>query len=215
MRLIAHRGFAQGEDENSLAALTRAAADPRIQGVELDIRWSRDRREVVLRHDPYPSGAGEPAPLPLDQALRFAAAQDWELLLECKEFDEALYARVCACVAAHGLAPRVVLFAFDDIAARFPWAAARPFRFGVIEKYPWAIASTIRRVKPDAVLMGWTEPWERAAVQAWWSIFSLARVARRFPGTEFMMGVAQNEGDIAWLRGRGALAAGTVDFWPT
>jgi hypothetical protein len=213
MRLIAHRGFAQGKDENTLAALARAAADARIQGVELDIRWSRERTEVVLRHDPFPAGGGEPAPLALDEALRFAAAQDWEVLLECKEFDDALYARLRESVAAHGLAPRVVLFAFDDIAARFPWSAPRPFRLGVIEKYPWGIARTIRRLAPDVVLMGWTEPWERAAVQAWWSMFSLGRVARRFPETEFIMGVAQNEADIAWLRARGAVSGATVDFW--
>jgi len=214
MRLIAHRGFAQGKDENTAAALARAAADRRVEGIEIDIRWSRDKREVVLRHDPFPADGGEVVPLTLGEALRIAAAQDWEVLLECKDYDDALYARVCELVRAHGLAARVVLFAFDDIAERFPWTAARPFRFGVIEKYPWGIGATIRRLKPDVVLMGWTQPWERAAVQAWWSVFSLERVARRFPGTAFIMGVAQNEADIAWLRARGALAAATVDFWP-
>jgi hypothetical protein len=214
MRLIAHRGFAQGADENSLAALERAAADPRIEGVEIDIRWSRARRELMLRHDPFPAVGGEAAPLPLDEALRFAAERDWEVLIECKEFDDALYARVCELVGAHGLAERVVLFAFDDIAARFPWREARPFRFGIIEKYPWGIGATIRRLAPDVVLMGWTEPWERIAVQAWWSLFSLERIARRYPGTAFVMGVARDEADIAWLRVRAALYAATVDFWP-
>ena len=80
MLLIAHRGFAAGEHENTLTAFTRAAADPRIGGVEVDIRWSRDRNDVVLRHDPF-TGGDEPAPLSLDEALDFANARRWEVLV--------------------------------------------------------------------------------------------------------------------------------------
>lgn len=211
MLLIAHRGFAEGGDENTLAALTRAAADPRIGGVEVDIRWSRDRGDVVLRHDPF-AGACEPTPLSLDAALEFAGTRRWQVFLECKEYDDALFASVRALVAKHAIADRVVLFGFKDVAERFPWGAARPFRLGVIEEYPWYIAATIQRLKPDVLLTGWAGGRSRRVVKSYWSVRSLKRLAARHPGTQFVMGVAQREVDIAWLRRQNALYAATVDF---
>src|SRR5258707_2703596 len=165
MLLIAHRGFAEGEHENTLAAFTRAAADPRIGGVEVDIRWSRDRSDIVLRHDPFTDG-NDPEPLSLDDALDFAAAQSWHVLIECKEYDDGLFARVRALVEKHGVADRVVLFGFKDVAEKFAWGASRPFRLGVIEEYPWRIADTVRRLSPDVVLMGWSGGWKRRVVKS-------------------------------------------------
>lgn len=211
MLLIAHRGFAEGEDENTLAAFARAAADPRIDGVEVDIRWSRDRSGVVLRHDPFSDG-NDLEPLSLDEALGFAASRRWHVLIECKEYDDALFARVRALVEKHGIADRVVLFGFKDVAERFAWRQARPFRLGVIEEYPWRIAETVRRFAPDVVLMGWSGAATRCVVKSYWSVRSLKRVAARHPGTQFVMGVAQSEADIAWLRRQNALHAATVDF---
>jgi Glycerophosphoryl diester phosphodiesterase family len=211
MLLIAHRGFAEGRDENTLAAFTRAAADPRIDGVEVDIRWSRDRSDVVLRHDPF-RGGSEPTPPSLDDALDFASTRRWQVLLECKEYDDALFARVRALVTKHAIADRVVLFGFKDVAEKFAWGRPRPFRFGVIEEYPWRIAETVARFAPDVVLMGWAGAWTRCAVKTYWSVRSLKRLAERHPGTQFVMGVAQSEADIAWLRRRDALYAATVDF---
>jgi len=211
MLLIAHRGFAEGEHENTLAAFTRAAADPRIAGVEVDIRWSRDRGDVVLRHDPF-TGGNDPSPLSLDEALAFAADRRWHVLIECKEYDDALFVRVRALVEKHALGDRVVLFGFKDVAEKFAWGQARPFRLGVIEEYPWRIAETVRRLAPDVVLTGWGGGWSRRAVKAYWSMRSLARLAERHPGISLVMGIAQNEADIAWLRRRNALFAATVDF---
>src|SRR6266567_932247 len=37
MKLIAHRGWSAGGDENTLAAFARAACDDRISGVEFDL----------------------------------------------------------------------------------------------------------------------------------------------------------------------------------
>jgi hypothetical protein len=211
MLLIAHRGFAEGEHENTLEAFTRAAADPRIAGVEVDIRWSPDRSDVVLRHDPFTDGS-EPAAPTLDEALAFAAARRWQVLIECKEYDDALFARVRTLADKHAVADRVVLFGFKDVAEKFTWRGTRPFRLGVIEEYPWRIAETVRRLKPDVVLMGWSGGWTRRIVKSYWFVRSLARLAARHPGTQFVMGVAQSEADIAWLRRRNALHAATVDF---
>jgi len=212
MLLIAHRGFSEGEDENTLAALERAAADKRIGGVELDIRMAADGSDVVLRHDPFTGAAGEADALSLDEALAFAKPHGWEVLLECKEFDVALYKRVRELVARHAFADNVVLFGFKDVAARFPWSEARPFRFGVIEEYPWRIAGTVAAFRPDMLLMGWADTRTRLAVQAWWSAFSLRRLAATMPGTAIVMGVAQNESHVEWFRRHGVLHAATIDL---
>ena len=211
MLLIAHRGFAEGEDENTLAAFTRAAADPRIGGVEVDIRWSRDRGDVVLRHDPF-TGVREPAPLSLDDALDFAKTRRWQVFLECKEYDDALFARVRALVERHAIADRVVLFGFRTVAERFAWGRPRPFRLGVIEEYPWRTAETVRRFAPDVLLTGWGRGWSRCAVKSYWSVLSLKRLAARHPEISLVMGVARGEADIAWLKRQNALYAATADF---
>jgi hypothetical protein len=211
MLLIAHRGFSAGGDENTLAALTRAAADDRIGGVELDIRLSVDRRDVVLRHDPF-TNAADPPPLGLDDALGFAKQQAWQVFLECKEYDEALYRRVCELVQGHAMADRVILFGFKDIARKFAWHAARPFRLGVIEEHPWRIAGTVGAFRPDVLLMGWMSTATRLAVQSWWSVFSLRRLAARMPATSLVMGVAQDQRDVEWFSRQDALFAATIDL---
>lgn len=212
MLLIAHRGFSEGEGENTLAALQRAAGDKRIGGVEVDIRVAADGSDVVLRHDPFTGAPGEAEATSLDDALAFAKEQAWEVLLECKEFDAALYNRVRKLVARHAAAENIVLFGFKGIAARFPWAEARPFRFGVIEEYPWRIRGTVAAFRPDMLLMGWADTRTRLAVQAWWSAFSLRRLAATMPGTAIVMGVAQNESHVTWLRRHGVLHAATIDL---
>ncbi len=211
MLLIAHRGFSEGRDENTLAAMGRAAGDARIGGVELDIRYSADRSDVVLRHDPF-AGSAEPPPLLLDEALRFAAGRGWQVLLECKEYDDALYRRVRDLVDKHAMADRVVLFAFREIAGRFPWHSARPFRLGIIEEYPWRIAHTVRRFRPDVLLMGWSNAATKLAVQSWWSIFSLSRLARQSADMSLVMGVARSRADVEWLTSQNALFAATIDL---
>lgn len=211
MLLIAHRGFAEGEDENTLAAFTLAAADPRIGGVEVDIRWSRDRGDVVLRHDPF-TGDGGPTALSLDDALDFAKTRRWQVFLECKEYDESLFARVRALADKHAIADRVVLFGFGTVAETFAWGRPRPFRLGVIEEYPWRIAETVQRFAPDVLLTGWAGGWSRSAAKTYWSVRSLKRLAARHPEISLVMGVARNEADIAWLKRQNALYAATADF---
>ena len=212
MLLIAHRGFSAGPDENSLAALTRTAADGRIGGIEVDIRWSADRRDIVLRHDPFTVARDGASPLRLDDALRFAKEHAWQVFLECKEYDRALYERVRDVVRDHAMVDRVILFAFKDIAQNFAWRGPRPFRLGVIEEHPWRIAGTVEAFRPDVLLMGWMSTATRLAVQSWWSVFSLRRLAAKMPATSFVMGVAQDEADVAWFRRQDALFAATIDL---
>jgi glycerophosphoryl diester phosphodiesterase len=212
MLLIAHRGFSAGKDENTLTAMARAAAESRIGGVELDIRLSADRRDVVLRHDPFTGAREEPAPASLDEALAFAAQRRWQVFLECKEYDEVLYRRVRELVDQHAMAERIVLFGFKDVAQKFAWRAARPFRLGVIEEYPWRIAQTVDAFRPDVLLMGWMSTPTRLAVQSWWSAFSLSRLARKIPETSLVMGVARDDRHVDWFRRQNALYAATIDL---
>ena len=52
MKLFAHRGWAQGAGENTLEAFARAAADPRLSGVEFDVRRGLTAETLLVTHDP-------------------------------------------------------------------------------------------------------------------------------------------------------------------
>jgi glycerophosphoryl diester phosphodiesterase len=66
MKLIAHRGWSAGEDENTLAAFARAARDDRIAGVEFDVCHAVDAMTLVVSHDP---------PLHIENTLTLDAAR--------------------------------------------------------------------------------------------------------------------------------------------
>ena len=66
MKLIAHRGWSEGPQENSAAAFERAAEDERIAGVEFDVRRAADGGTLVVSHDPPPRALNV---LSLDAAL--------------------------------------------------------------------------------------------------------------------------------------------------
>jgi len=82
MKLIAHRGWSAGGDENTLAAFARAACDDRISGVEFDVRYVTDTGNLVVSHDPplHIENA-----LTLDPALSFLSQTALELFVEFKE----------------------------------------------------------------------------------------------------------------------------------
>jgi len=82
MRLIAHRGWASGGDENSLAAFARAARDDAVSGVEFDVCRAADPHTIVVSHDP-PLDAQRV--LTLDAALSFLSSTNLELFVEIKE----------------------------------------------------------------------------------------------------------------------------------
>jgi glycerophosphoryl diester phosphodiesterase len=82
MHLIAHRGWAAGGNENSLAAFARAARDEAVTGVEFDVSRAADSGAVVLAHD---SPLHTESALTLDAALSFLSRTDLELFVELKE----------------------------------------------------------------------------------------------------------------------------------
>lgn len=194
MHLIAHRGWAAGGDENTLAAFARAARDDRISGVELDVCRAADSRTLVVSHDP-PLHAENA--LVLDAALSFLSQTNLELFVEIKE--EGLASAVIEKLVASNVADRSVVFAFGAVARSFPWEAVRPVRLGVIVMYPWNLDRVVRVYAPDVLLLGWdARGWTRIAFRAWWSVFSLERLARR-QRVPIVVGIAQRMDDLHWL----------------
>jgi len=194
MRLIAHRGWAAGGDENSLAAFARAARDDAVSGVEFDVCRAADSQTIVVSHDP-PLDAQRV--LTLDAALSFLSSTNLELFVEIKE--EKLVLAVIEKLISNKLADRSIVFAFAAIARSFPWEAARQVRQGVIVMCPWNVDRFVRRHAPDVILLGWdARYWTRIAFRSWWSLFSLEQVARRHQ-VPLVVGVAQSMSDLRWL----------------
>jgi len=194
MRLIAHRGWAAGGDENSLAAFARAARDDAVSGVEFDVCHAADSRTVVVSHDPPLHTQNV---LTLDAALSFLSGTDLELFVEIKE--EGLALAVIEKLISNKVADRSVVFAFAAVARYFPWKVTRRVRQGVIVMCPWNVDRFVSRHAPDVLLLGWdARGWTRIAFRTWWSLFSLERVARRHQ-VPLVVGVAQRMGDLRWL----------------
>lgn len=208
MKLIAHRGWSQGPGENTLAAFARAAADRRVSGVEFDVRRDASSGALLVTHDAPRAGAPV---LTLHDALAFLARSDLELFIETKE--PGIADAVIAQLTAAGLAGRSVVFGFADIARSFPWRPPHPVRLGAILLYPWTMHRFIGAHDPDVILLGWDErPWTRLAFRAWWSLFSLERLARRY-GRPIVPGIVRREADLDWLGGRGIeMAVADIEF---
>jgi glycerophosphoryl diester phosphodiesterase len=202
MKLVAHRGWAAGPEENTLKAFARAAQDAGIAGVEFDVNAAPQSGSLVVSHDPPRSGE---TVLTLDAVLTFLAGTNLELLVEIKR--PGLAPAVIAALIAHGLAGRTVVFGFERAARSFPWQRPRPVRLGVIASHPWAIDRLMRAYAPDVLLTGWDDrAWTRVAFRAWWSLFSLERLARRH-GLPVVVGVAQYQDDLDWLARQNLYAA--------
>src|SRR5262245_12029237 len=195
MHLIAHRGWATGGDEISLAAFARAARDEALTGVEFEVSRAADSGTVVVSHDPplYTENA-----LTLDAALSFLSRTDLELFVELKE--QGLATSVIDKLVSNKLADRSVMFAFAAVARSFPWQApTRPVRLGVIVMYPWNLDRLVRLYAPEFLLLGWdARSWTRIAFRAWWSLFSIKRLAGRHQ-VPVVVGVAQRRKDLDWL----------------
>lgn len=202
MKLIAHRGWCEGAEENTPAAFVRAASDPRIAGVEIDVRRASDGGPLVVSHDPPVRGR---APLTLDDALSLLAPTPLDLLVEIKE--AGIAGEVTATLAARGVADRALAFAFAPVARSFPWSAPRQVRLGIIVEYPWQIGRTVAEHSPDVLLTGWdARAWTRLAFRGWWSLFCLEAMGRRHR-LPVVVGVVQRSADLDWLAGQHIHAA--------
>ena len=148
----------------------------------------------MVAHDPplYSENA-----LTLDAALSFLSGTDLELFVELKQ--QGLASSVIEKLVANKLADRSVVFAFAAEARSFPWKVARPVRLGVIVMCPWNLDRIMRLHAPDVILLGWdARSWTRIVFRAWWSLFSLERLARRHQ-VPVVVGVAQRMKDLDWL----------------
>ena len=194
MKLIAHRGWSAGDDENTLATFARAASDDRIAGVEFDVCRAVDATALVVSHDrPLHSEN----PLTLDAALSFLSRTNLELCVEIKQ--GGLAPMVIEKLVSGNVADRSVVFAFAGVAGSFPWEGARPVRLGIIVMCPWNLNRVVRRYAPDVLFLGWdARVWTRIAFRAWWSLFSLERRARRYR-LPVVVGIAQRLDDLHWL----------------
>ena len=202
MKLIAHRGWSEGAEENTAAAFEKAAADARVAGVELDVCLAVDTGALVVSHDPPARAQGT---LPLDAALELLAPTRLELFVEVKQ--PGLAEKVVERLATCGLADRSVVFAFAPVARAFPWQAARPVRLGIIVLYPWQLGQAAQRYAPDVLLLGWDQRrWTRLAFRAFWSMFSLPRVMRRHR-RPVVAGIVQRADDLDWLARQDVYAA--------
>jgi hypothetical protein len=194
MKLIAHRGWSAGGDENTLATFARAACDGRIAGVEFDVRHAADAMTLVVSHDPPVHIENT---LTLDAALSCLSQTDLELFVEIKE--TGLASVVIEKLVSRNLADRSVVFAFAAVARSFPWEGARPVRLGVIVMCPWNLNRAARAYAPDFLFLGWdSRVWTRIAFRTWWSVFSLERRARRHQ-LPVVVGIAQRLDDLHWL----------------
>lgn len=206
MKLFAHRGWRAGTEENTLAAFARAAGETGISGVELDVRCAPDDKTLLVCHDPPRAGEST---LTFDAALGFLSRTNLELFIELKE--RGIARRVIDKLVAAELAERSVVFAFAPVARSFPWKAVRPVRLGIIVIYPWTLGRAMRAYAPNLLFLGWDyRAWSRAAFRAWWSVFSLARLARRHR-VPVVVGIVQRAADLEWLARQGVHAA-VADF---
>lgn len=203
MKHVAHRGWAEGHDENTLAAFAQAAGSPAVSGVEFDVRRDPGSEDLLVTHDPPPHA--DAARLSLDAALAFLSGTTLELFVEVKE--PGIVGDVIARLVAAGVAERSVVFAFAKIAASFPWSGERPVRLGAILVYPWHMRRFIEGYGPDVIFIGWdSRPWTRIAFRIWWSVFSLENLARRH-ARPVVVGIVQRAADLEWLSRRGVSAA--------
>ncbi len=209
MKLVAHRGWSAGPEENTLAAFARAAGDSRIAGVELDLRRAADGRGLAVAHDPPLPGAPV---LALEEALAHLGRTRLELFIEVKE--AGLAPDVIDALVAGGLADRAVVFAFAGVARSFPWQRPRKARLGTIVVEPWRVAGAMRTQRPDMLFLGWDyRAWTRLAFRSWWTIASLDRLAGRYQ-IPVVAGIVHHAADLRWLARQGLYAA-VADFGPS
>ena len=203
MQILAHRGWNMDINkqtnwsENSLSAFDLAQSHPDITGVEIDIRRHPTTGKIVLSHDPIVANMKY---LTLDKALEVVSKQNWQTVIEFKEYDRGLFDEVANLVNKYNLCTKSTLFAFGDIAQNFPWQKRQKLNLGIIAEYPWQIAQTVRTYQPDTLLLGWDErPWTFIAFATWWSIFDLRKVTKKY-NIQLVAGVAQSTSQLNWAR---------------
>ncbi len=187
----------KGDDwsENTLEALKKSAKEENIHGIEIDIRRHRETGEVVLSHDPIAISQKYTS---LIDALGYVSTQDWDVLIEFKEYSEDLFNDVKEILRESQCIHKCLLFGFKEVVCNFNWEESE-VPLGIIVEYPWQIRKAVELYKPHTILLGWDERlWTKVAFKIWWSLFSLEKVARKH-SIKFVSGVAESESHIHWL----------------
>ena len=204
MKVIAHRGWSQGDGENTMEFFTRTLGDNRVEGVELDI-WGDSTRGILVTHN---RPEEDQPSLPLQNVLNLFQSTTHEIFIECKMFSESTFQEIITTIKKYHLERRAVLFGFPEIARLFPWDKRDGIRLGIISKYPWNIKRDIETYNPDTILFGWNTKSERLAFKIWWSVFSsISKIVKKYPQIKFVAGVMFNEKDRLWLEKQGIYAA--------
>ena len=205
MNIISHRGWSEGEGENTLSAFQKSA-NAQIAGIEFDIRQNSNG-EVIVSHD-----ASKPETLLFKDALSFLKTTNLQLFIELKEPKRDLLATALSSIENASVTQPVTLFGHkENVTALFPFTH-RAIQSGIIARYPWQITQFINRYKPDFLLTGFDQrPWTRVAFRLYWSIFSLKNLLQKHPKTKFIIGVANNASDIRWLSKQKGLYGITTD----
>lgn len=205
MKIFSHRGWAAGKGENTLAAFRRSNGAG-LSGVEFDVRLG-PKGAIVVSHD----HTKDEGVLTLEQALEYLQTTALELLIEFKEYSPAFFTRVVALLDRYGVTDRSTIFAFSGVSRHFPWEERRTVRLGIISQYPHHIKRDVKKYHPDMVLLGWVTKTERFLFKLVWSILSLAETTKKYPALRFVVGVAYNDSDVAWLAEKQSLYGVTRD----
>jgi hypothetical protein len=202
--IYAHRGWSTGcgDDwtENSIEAFIKSSATKNIDGVEIDIRFDKDSEDIVLSHDPI-----EPTKryTTLDTALNYITQQNWQILIEFKEYSPEMFLDVVNLLKKYNLVNSALLFGFSSVVREFPWQQNHGVKLGIIVEYPWKISDMINKYNPQVLLTGWDDRyWTSIAFRLFWSIFSLKRASQK-NNVDIICGVASTKDEANWLSKQG------------
>ncbi len=206
MKIIAHRGWSIGDEENSITAFKKAI-DKKVDGVEFDIRRSLCGKEIIISHEPCELEKA----LLLEDGLRVLSETNLELLIELKECDNEFLSQTIALLEKYSLKEKSLLFGFHGVAEKLDWSR-NDIKLGIISEYPWDIKKDIEKFDPDFVLMGWDYRWwTKPVFKMIWSVFSLPKVCAKYPKVSFVVGIAGSERDYNWLCKQNGLYCCTAD----
>lgn len=204
MKIIAHRGWSMGEWENSLSALERSAIDARINGIEIDVRWSERLNDVVVLHDPIEKNRNDHTHS-LEEILNFGKQHNWDVYVEIKEYSDTLVSRIVELLEIHDLLDNAVIFGFEKVASLLDWKGGRKISLGVISMFPWQISRIVETYQPEVLLMGWDErKWTQFLVRLYWNLRDFSKIKTAYPNVLSVFGVAQSQEHLDWIEQHGA-----------
>ncbi|HAS84582.1 MAG TPA: hypothetical protein DCS23_00700 [Candidatus Yonathbacteria bacterium] len=207
MKIFTHRGWSAGNDENTLRAFKKSVTSG-ADGVEFDIRCGTDKKTVVCAHDQVLNDSA----LTLEEALKYLAPTNLELLIEFKEFSKEFYNDAIKLIRKYNVVDRTTIFGFPPEAELFPWDTRQDIKLGIIAPYPKCIKKYIEMYNPDIVLLGWGNKKERLKFRAVWSFLTLQKTFTKYSNIKFVIGVAYTTSDKKWLCRQHGLYGITADM---